>query len=307
MCGSCEVGVTPLAAFSENPHCEMLQTDHTPYIMPLPEWLETPVWSDYISKADSAQLNRQASGPEQIWGAASQLNEQIVVETKPTHTTDVHGGVASENLIHTWPVVTVAIATLCLYCYVLYRFRRDITTAIKNIGHTKDMLTYMEEQGADLVHFLRQGMLLFTLNISLILLAWPRFGAMQWLPPGYLVAGAVGVGGLLILYVALMMRLIGLISGDRRQMQELQFISSVELSMSALVFSPMALVMALSGRFFLFGLLLFLVVYIFHIITLYKYFAMSTFSKFQLILYLCTVEILPVSYILAMAVRESVI
>lgn len=273
----------------------------------MPEWLEAPVWSDYISKADSTQLNRQASGPEQIWGAASQLNEQIVVETKPTHATAVHGGAASENLIHTWPMVTLSIVTLCLYCYVLYRFRRDITTAIKNIGHTKDMLTYMEEQGADLVHFLRQGMLLFTLNISLVLLAWPRFGAMQWLQNGYLVAGAVGVGGLLILYVALMMRLVGLISGDRRQMQELQFISSVELSMSALVFSPMALVMALSGRFFLFGLLLFMVVYIFHIITLYKYFAMSTFSKFQLILYLCTVEILPVSYILAMAVRESVI
>lgn len=269
------------------------------------------MWSDYISKIDSSQLNRQASGPEQMWGAASQLNELIVAETprlETTHTTAEHGGGAvPANLTHSWPMVTLAIVTLCLYCYVLYRFRRDITTALKNIGHVKDMLTYMEEQGADLVHFLRDGMMLFALNISLVLLAWPRFGSLSWFPSGYLVAGAVGVGALLVLYSAVVMRLIGLISGDRRHMQALQFITSTELSIGTLVFSPVALVMALSGRFFLFGIVVFMIVCFFHVITLYKYFAVSGFSKFQLILYLCTVEILPVSYILAMAVRERVI
>lgn len=265
----------------------------------VPCWnLERLAWTELeggVPASDTAWLLRPASSGTEVWGESS----VVVPEMSP-------GGTVGrvDNLVEPWQTSVVMVILICFYCYILYRFRRDIVSCLRNITKTEDTLTLMEGQGADFVYFLRSGLALAILGGSALIMAWLEIQLPQ-VRSYYLFAGAVVAFGLVVLYRRIAFWLMGWLSDDKESFREISFINNIDVTFIAVFYTPLAIIIGVSGRLFEFGMAILAGLVLYHFLALYKYFIMRSFSKLQLILYLCTVEILPVSFIIALAIRKS--
>ncbi|WP_300744567.1 DUF4271 domain-containing protein [uncultured Rikenella sp.] len=244
---------------------------------------------------DSVQWLRPAGSAAEVWGGRSTLSEELTP----------HGGLVPVSPpADPWQTSVVMVVLICFYCYVLYRFRRDMVSCLKNIGHTEDTLTLMEGQGADFVYFLRSGIALAVLAGSALVMAWLE---IRWprIESYYLFIGSVVLFLLIVLYRRILFRVLRWLTDDKSVFQEITFINRIDVTFISLLYAPLAIVIGVSGRLFAFGLVVLGGLVVYHFIALYKYFRLRSFSKLQWILYLCFVEILPVSFILALAIRQS--
>ncbi len=244
---------------------------------------------------DSVQWLRPAGSAAEVWGGRATLSEELTP----------HGGLVPVSPpADPWQTSVVMVVLICFYCYVLYRFRRDMVSCLKNIGHTEDTLTLMEGQGADFVYFLRSGIALAVLAGSALVMAWLE---IRWprIESYYLFIGSVVLFLLIVLYRRILFRVLRWLTDDKSVFQEITFINRIDVTFISLLYAPLAIVIGVSGRLFAFGLVVLGGLVVYHFIALYKYFRLRSFSKLQWILYLCFVEILPVSFILALAIRQS--
>lgn len=255
-----------------------------------------PTGSESVDRSsDSLRWLRPAASSAEIWGSRSSLSAELtprgnLVPVSPPH--------------DPWQTSVVMVILICFYCYVLYRFRRDMVSCLKNIGRTEDTLTLMEGQGADFVYFLRSGIALAVLAGSALVMAWLE---IRWprIESYYLFIGSVILFLLIILYRRLLFRLLKWLTDEKHIFDEITFIDRIDITFVALLYAPLAIVIGVSGRLFEPGLVVLGGLVVYHFIALYKYFRLRSFSKLQWILYLCFVEILPVSFILALALRQS--
>lgn len=208
------------------------------------------------------------------------------------------------HLSEPWQTSVVMVVLICLYCYILYRFRRDMMSCLKNIGNVEDTLTLMEGQGADFVYFLRSTLALAVLGGSALIMAWLEIQLP--LTESYYLFGVAMVGfAAVVLYRRVAFWTMQWLSDDKGIFREISFINNIDIAFIAVFYTPLAVIIGVSGRLFELGMVVLAGVLLYHFLTLYKYFIMRSFSKLQLILYLCTVEILPVSFIIALAIRKS--
>lgn len=196
------------------------------------------------------------------------------------------------------------VVLICFYCYIVYRFRRDMMSCLKNIGHTEDTLTLMEGQGADFVYFLRSGVALALLGGSSLVMAWLEIQLPQ-VKSYYLFAGAVVAFLGIVLYRRIAFTVMQWLTDDKSVFREVSFINRIDITFIAVFYTPLAIIIGVSGRLFELGIAVLAALVAYHFTALYKYFRLRSFSKLQWILYLCTVEILPVSFVIALAVRKS--
>ncbi len=203
------------------------------------------------------------------------------------------------------------VVLICFYCFLLYRFRREILSCLRNLGHTQDTFLLLDNQGVGFAQFLRSGTLLAVLSCSAILMTWLErltAGAMP-APIGvqnyYLFIGAAVALGLVMLYRWVALRVMCWFTDVKGIFREVRFLDGVHLALIALFYAPVAIIIGLSGRFFLVGVVLLGIWGLFHVAALYNYFRLRDFSRMQYFLYLCTVEILPISFLIALAVREA--
>lgn len=281
---------------------KMIYVDSTNYTAPPLKWRDEPVWSDYIQMIDSASLSHRASSVSELWGATSMVHG--------TQRPDVEVDIVAPNAIppvkNYWTGVVIAIIIVCLYNFILYRYRRNITAVVKISGNIENSLTMLHEQPTGNSSFLFSGAVLTILSTVLILFAWFGEANLQFDGPLWHIFAGLGASiGAVLLYISITTWLIRWVADARDQIRQIRFLSSCNAAVSSIIMAPVILVIAMSEQFFELGVIICAGLYLFHVFTLYKYFAVSGFSKLQLILYLCTVEILPVSYIIALAVRES--
>lgn len=247
------------------------------------------------ASSDSVRWLRPAQSAEEVWGSRSSLSEELTPKGRV---------VTVSEPADPWQTSVVMVVLICFYCYVLYRFRRDMVSCFKNIGRTEDTLTLMEGQGADFVYFLRSSISLAVLAGSALVMAWLE---IRWprIQSYYLFTGAVVLFLLIVLYRRILFRILRWLTDDKSIFDEITFINRIDIAFIALLYAPLAIVIGVSGRLFELGLVVLGGLIVYHFIALYKYFRLRSFSKLQWILYLCFVEILPVSFILALAVRQS--
>lgn len=248
---------------------------------------------------DTSWLLRPAREASDVWGAGSSVSIEIETGIR---------GIADRNRVdqgpEPWQTSVVMVVLICFYCYILYRFRRDMMSCLKNIGNTEDTLTLMGEQGADFAYFLRSGRMLAVLSGAALVMAWldlqlPRVESY------YLFFGAVAAFLCVILYRRLAFGVMRWLTDDKEPFREITFINRIDVAFIAIFYTPLAVIVGISGRLFALGTIILAGLVLYHFIALYKYFRLRSFSKLQWILYLCTVEILPVSFIIALAIRKS--
>lgn len=246
-------------------------------------------------RPDKSWLLHGARSSAEVWGAGSSVS----TEMQPRGPV-----VRMEQGPEPWQTSVVMVVLICFYCYILYRFRRDMMSCLKNIGNTEDTLTLMEGQGADFIYFLRSGMALAVLGGASLVMAWLEI-QLPGIKSYYLFAGAAVAFLAIVLYRRIAFAVMKWLTDDKGAFQEVTFINRIDITFIAVFYTPLAIIIGVSGRLFELGMVVLSGLIVYHFIALYKYFRLRSFSKLQWILYLCTVEILPVSFIIALAVRKS--
>lgn len=262
-----------------------------------PLWESSPLYRVQSGEvqADTSWLLHGARSSAEVWGAGSSVSTQMAPRGPV---------VRMEQGPEPWQTSVVMVVLICFYCYILYRFRRDMMSCLKNIGNTEDTLTLMEGQGADFVYFLRSGMALAVLGGASLVMAWLEI-QLPGIKSYYLFAGAVVAFIAIVLYRRIAFAVMKWLTDDKGAFQEVTFINRIDITFIAVFYTPLAIIIGVSGRLFELGMVVLAGLVVYHFIALYKYFRLRSFSKLQWILYLCTVEILPVSFIIALAVRKS--
>lgn len=279
----------------ETPYLSHTPLQDTTSVRPL--WEESPLGVMQLGEvqADTAWLLHPASSADGVWGKGSSVSTEMMPRN-------------GRNLMDAgpepWQTSVVMVVLICFYCYILYRFRRDLMSCLKNVGNTEDTLTLMAGQGADFIYFLYSGMALATLGGASLVMAWLEIQLPQ-VESYYLFAGAVIAFLGIILYRKIAFGVMRWLTDDKGVFQEITFINRINITFIAIFYTPLAVIIGVSGRLFELGMVILAGLAVYHFIALYKYFKMRSFSKLQLILYLCTVEILPVSFIIALAIRKS--
>lgn len=288
-------------------------------------WQPKTTWElkiDTSSVADWRSVGLQpARSAAQLWGersvvaqtAARGQMEQGWVEIGPPQPGRV------QNQTDPWQTTVTMVVLICFYCHLLYRFRREILSCLRNLGHTQDTFLLLDGQGVGFAQFLRSGALLAVLSCAALVMTWLERLTdaaavevpIQAEPAGvpvknfYLFLAALGALGLVVLYRWLALRVMCWFTQTQGIFREVRFLEGVHLSLIALFYAPVAIIIGLSERFFMVGVVLLVGWGIFHVVTLYNYFRLRDFSGVQYFLYLCTIEILPISFLIALAVRGA--
>lgn len=268
------------------------------------DWREDVVWisgSENLSagelSADSLdQAFQPASSAAEVWGERSVVSVEVMPKGSQVLLADD---------TEPWQIAVPMVVLVCFYSYILYRFRRDILSSLRNISETEDTLTLMEGQGADFNYYLRSGMILLVLGCSILLMTWVE-SFLTDVPNYYLLVAAILALTGILLYQRFALRVMCWFSEAKGMFREVRFIERMDITLIALVYTPLAIIIGLSERFFIPGILFLGLLFGLHFISLYKYFRIRAFSRLQYILYLCTIEILPVSFIIALAVRSQI-
>lgn len=246
-------------------------------------------------RPDTAWLLHPARSASEVWGSSSSVSAEMMPRGALSRV---------DQGAEPWQTSVVLVVLICFYCYILYRFRRDLMSCLKNIGNTEDSLTLMEGQGADFIYFLRSGIALAILSGASLVMAWLEI-QLPRVESYYLFFGAVAAFLCVVLYRRMAFGLMRWLTDDKGVFREVTFINRIDITFIAIFYTPLAVIIGVSGRLFELGMIVLAGFAAYHFISLYKYFRIRSFSKLQWILYLCTVEILPVSFIIALAIRKS--
>lgn len=244
---------------------------------------------------DTAWLLHPAGSAAAVWGPRSTVAPELRPR-EPVHTVDA----APEP----WQTSVVLVVVICFYCYLLNRFRRDMMSCLRNIGNIEDTLTLMEGQGADFAYFLRSGIALAVVSGAALIMVWLEL-QLPAVESYYLFFGAVAAFLLVALYRRIAFGVMRWLTDSKNLFDEITFINRIDIVFIAIFYTPLAIIVGISGRLFVLGTIVMAGLILYHFVALYRYFRLRSFSKLQWILYLCTVEILPVSFIIALAIRKS--
>lgn len=244
---------------------------------------------------DTAWLLRPAERAGEVWGSGSTVSEALKPR-QAVHTVDAGP--------EPWQTSVVLVVVICFYCYILNRFRRDMMSCLRNIGNIEDTLTLMEGQGADFAYFLRSGIALAVLSGAALIMVWLEI-QLPAVESYYLFFGAAAAFLCVALYRRIAFAVMRWLTDDKALFSEITFINRIDIVFIAIFYTPLAIIVGISGRLFVPGTVVIGGLILFHFAALYKYFKLRAFSKLQWILYLCAVEILPVSFIIALAIRKS--
>lgn len=239
-----------------------------------------------------------AASQDQVWGSMSTSHHATLASERPSRPNHIQGREEP------WPSSLLMVGIICFYCYILYRFQRVLISFFKNAGGTKNILSLMNGQSTDFAIFLRSGIFLSLFCGVAIVISWLELQLPE-LQDSFLWGIVLTAFLSIVVYRWIILELIRFNSGDRSIERELRFINRVDYTIMSLFFTPLAVIVAVSGKWFVLGVSVVACMILYHFWTVYKYFRMREFSSLRLILYLCTVEILPVSFWIALAVRNN--
>ncbi|MEG1607344.1 MAG: DUF4271 domain-containing protein [Mucinivorans sp.] len=208
-------------------------------------------------------------------------------------------GYSTDN---SWQVATVCLPLICLYCYIMHRHWRLLGVVIKSTLSVRGSLMFIDESYNEYHRFLNLATLTANLSLAIgagamVMANEPTIHGWKFLVAGISAIGLVFVGRLII---TLLMQL-----GDPQL--TLHKVSNklwkFDLSIFAIFLTPLMLVMAVNPSLHYALIATILLVIVVHQIRQAIYFSLNKFSFMQWILYLCTVELFPLSLIVAAVVK----
>jgi hypothetical protein len=250
---------------------------------------------------------RPAAGA--VFGPAGTLNATLAVVAEPR---PVAGRPDGNRLI----LDGLLLLLFCVYCLLIYRCR-PVVAALFNAVSIKGHLNQLaEDQSVSFRSFLRSAnaaALLGVLAAGLkAALEWQEhdpgsFLPAPWVP--YLALVGVGIGAALWIYKRLVGGMIALLSADAETVGKISLFHRILFAGSGLVFIPLVLLLGtedvLRHKYLLFISLAVPAGLLFYALTKsFSFFLARKISILQWFLYLCAVEIVPISFFVLLALRD---
>jgi len=244
-----------------------------------------------------------------VFGAGSTLDRALATTAVPRQVASPQAG--SELILS-----GLLLALFFCYTLLLYRFRAQAAAllAASTVSRHLDQLT--EEQSVTFRSFVRSttavGLLAALVAGLRAALFWQRHDPASFLPEP-LVPWLAGLGaailGLLWLYKRLVLGIVALLSADPGTVGRIAGFHRLLFALSALVFVPWVLLFVggtqQNSNTLIFISLTFIALLLLHALAKsFLFFISRKISVLQWFLYLCAVEILPISFFVLLALRD---
>lgn len=239
-------------------------------------------------------ITTKAQSPSQVFSSSSYLNTEIRVESNHLSPTEA-------PTTESWQISLFLMFVLGYYMFVIYRFT-PILSSIFRVGFSlKKTLTLYEIQNNEhsvlayhskIFTVILMGM--FTYNLI------PLTISVQ---PLILIGIIMGSITVMQLYKWLVIKLCGAMSESGDFFTYLSQVRSHTFILTSIIGIPIAIVASIYPGDNYAVILPLLLLWVYAIVRILTLFINSGFGVLRWILYLCTVELLPVSYLVAIAQR----
>lgn len=206
-----------------------------------------------------------------------------------------------------WGVAVWIVVTLALYCWVVYRYSKQIRASVKALFSFEDTFFIFENLTLDFKHFFRYSRYLILLSISLVAVMTISESLTEGVMDMIIV-----IGGILYLFISLFIQkisvgLVSLFSSTPGALRSTLTLSTFNWSVISILFCPISIVMiSIPGLWPLAWYLLAATAFA-HSIRLFIYFKLTGFSILQWFLYLCTLEAVPFTIIGGIVLRLNIL
>ena len=236
----------------------------------------------------------------------------------------VSGHAASPHMIDHFPWIdsyayeALVIALFILACYLLYQYRSSIGILFKMQTHRVPLEKVYEEQTLFFKNFLRIALgMMALLAVGIVVRLGDFWQVSHWLPrfsraeSNWIVLGVLIACAGVMLYRYLANLLIGGVTQNRQFFDRYRFMNRVFSALSGVLLTPFFLLCALYEGvgvrwiiYLMIGMIALLVGG--YLESSYRFFVSRNVSILQWILYLCTVEIFPLSLLLFAGLRYAI-
>lgn len=203
------------------------------------------------------------------------------------------------------------------YCVIMYRYRPQVAEVLNAAGNRVNLEKMLDGQNYVLETFLRLASALGLLLIGLAIFRYIDMGSGERIAALFdpLVTAAVGTGVIAVVYLvagvqAPMLRMAGGITLSRGFTRTLGRLRRIVLATGTITLTPLALVFAAAEGSFAgtLSVMLLIAAGLLCIFLLWKTFLLFTERKisiFYWILYLCAVEIFPITFPVLLALKNA--
>lgn len=244
----------------------------------------------FIDSLDRSLLPAQAVNEQVIFGSHSALNSAV----EPSG--DAVVALLGASSYHV-PLLVMQFALLIGFYVLLYRYGWQVGGFAKSAVSLSKSISLIENRSVDIDYFIRLSSLMFYTSLW----ATAFYGISNYdvvsidLAP-WLELLVLSIPFLALwIYRRLMCWLCGLVGDNSEFYGEIRVYNRLLFAMMALIYIPVLLVVMFGGIWFFSLFILLGVLFLFYVERVYKYFRYRGFARLQWFLYLCTVEILPLS------------
>lgn len=253
----------------------------------------------YVPMPDSllvASSLERAVSPSEIFSSSSVLNAELAVES---------GDIAMiAHSFVAWQVSVFLLFVLFYYSFVVYRFQGPMLSTLFRVAlSTKKTIKAYEVKSNEQNSLTFHGTLLSILMFSCYAIAYTHVTVNAY--PLVMLSAAVLISILFCIYKYLIIVIAQYFSDSKVFFASLEAINRHTITLWGVLIAPVAVASAIVNTDSHMAIWIYLCLWICYIWKIFKLFVSNGFGGLQWILYLCTVELLPVSFLVALVVKYS--
>lgn len=238
---------------------------------------------------------RGAADSHQIYGSSSVLNPDLTLGAD----TAIH--ITGLDPFYV-PLLCVEFALLISFYILIYRYWWQLEVFVKSALSLFKSLLLIENRSVDVDSFMTYSTLLLYASIwitAFYAISQFNIGIIDY-SPWLLLLILLAPLCFLWLYRRLAHWICGVMGNNKEFYHQLRFFNKILFAFMSLIYIPVLLVVMFAGLNVYYLIALLAVLAVFYLERIYKYFNHRGFALLQWILYLCTVEILPVSFMVGL-------
>ena len=252
-------------------------------------------WYSLRDSIDYNLLLRRAPAPNAVFGDGSTVNPDL---TGLPATADVPAFPAS------WQFIVYLLLILFFYSGVIFRYRTPVKELFKSAFSLQKTLNFYEMQSNDMAALLRYGVILIMLSVAAIISDTVlRLGTVDPRQAYIAVGAALALTAAIAVFRAAAIGAMRMMSDSGEVCKRLRFLNRHFMTAAGITITPLIVTAGLAGLPLDILPTPLALLLLYHFGRLLKYFISNEFSVLHWFLYLCTVEILPVSFIFALIAR----
>lgn len=246
-----------------------------------------------------------AGSAAEVFGQSSALNPDVMLRSD-----EVLSCVAVTHAEgYPWYMTLFFLAISCFYFYYIWRFRGEMLAGFRSSFSQQRLEASFESRSIEQMHYLRYSRLLIAVNLALVALSLIRYDVFadsgMMIPSDLFFILALSGLCLVGMYRYLAIKVCGWFTEDSTLLERLSFLNKLNFAIVSVVFTPVAIAMVLDRGVVFIGLAILCLLTMYHLLRIIYYFIVCRFGLLQWILYLCAVEIFPLSLLLVLASRYN--